>query len=138
MAQREEILQNHGLRNTAFRLELLKMFQQTKSSLSVDEIKGKAGETNDKVTIYRALEAFEKSGLIHSVPDKENLARYALCHTACDSAGHVHNHAHLICNNCEDTFCIDQIEVPSIKNTAGYKINSSQLTLEGICADCLK
>jgi Fur family ferric uptake transcriptional regulator len=137
MAEREKILQSHGLRNTAFRIALLEMFLQSKSSLSVEEIKNKAGETKDKVTIYRALDAFEKCGLIHEVPDKGNHARYALCNTACDSEGHVHNHAHLICNNCNDTFCIDQIEVPRINSAAGFKINSSQLTLEGICPDCI-
>ncbi len=137
MLELDSILHNHDLRKTAFRMELLSLFLDSRSSLKVDEIKSKVGVSNDKVTIYRALDAFEKNGLIHRVPDKSNLTRYALCHTECNSDEHVHNHAHFICNNCDETFCVDEIEVPVIKDSKGFKIERSKLTLEGDCPDCL-
>jgi Fur family transcriptional regulator, ferric uptake regulator len=138
MAEMDEILSSHGLRKTAFRVELLSLFSQTKSSLSIEDIKSKVGSTNDKVTVYRALDAFEKSGLIHKVPDKLNVTRYALCHTNCSDEGHVHNHAHFICTSCEETFCIDELDVPKIQSPAGYHISKSSLTLEGECPNCVE
>ncbi len=133
----DNILKEHGLRRTAFRKELLQLFYDSRSSLSTEEIKKKAGATNDKVTIYRALDSFEKSGLIHRVPDKSNLTRYALCNSKdCSSNNHTHNHAHFICNDCNETFCLDDIEVPVINKTKGFKISDSNLTLQGSCPDC--
>jgi len=139
MADLELILKNHGLRKTVFRKELLTLFSDSTSSLTVEEIKSKVKTTNDKVTIYRALDAFEKNGLIHQVPDKSNLIRYALCHEEkCSSSGHQHNHAHFICDNCNKTYCIENVEIPIITNAEGFTIKHAKLTLEGICLDCNK
>jgi Fur family ferric uptake transcriptional regulator len=137
MTDVESVLYKHGLRKTAFRKELLSLFHDVNSSLTAEEIKNKVGATKDKVTIYRALDSFEKGGLIHRVPDKNNLTRYALCQTECGIDEHVHNHAHFICDNCNETFCIDDVEVPKIKSSKGFTIKSSKLTLEGSCTDCI-
>lgn len=133
----ETILRNHGLRNTAFRKELLGMFYDTESSLSVEEIRSQISISKDKVTVYRALEGFENCGLIHRVPDKNNLIRFALCQSCCTPKHHEHNHAHLICSSCDKTFCIDDIKIPKVNNTIGFEIKSSKLILEGYCADCI-
>lgn len=137
MADLDGILKEHGLRKTTFRKELLSLFYSSNSSLTAEEVKNKLVESADKVTIYRALDAFEKSGLIHKVPDKSNLTRYAICHSQCSSVEHVHNHAHFICNKCNETFCIDDIKIPPIEATRGFLIKNSKLTLEGECPDCL-
>lgn len=137
MTEIERILHEHGLRKTIFRKELLAMFYGTNSSLTVEEIKGHVVSTKDKVTVYRALDVFEKKGLIHRVPDKNNLTRYALCQSGCNSEKHVHNHAHFICNNCSGTFCIEEIEVPLIQSSKGFLIKTSKLTLEGDCPVCV-
>ncbi|MFT6417668.1 MAG: Fur family ferric uptake transcriptional regulator [Dokdonia sp.] len=138
MAAIDEILHAHGLSKTNFRIELLALFIGSNSSLSVEEIKSRIASTNDKVTIYRALTSFEKNGLIHKVPDKSNLNRYALCQSECSNQGHNHNHAHFICVSCEETFCIDETEIPQISIPQGYHVNHSNLTLEGECAKCNK
>lgn len=132
----ESLLKEHGLRKTSFRIELLTLFAASKSSLSVDDIRTQVGQTNDKVTVYRALDAFEKSGLIHKVPDKGNMTRYALCQSACSHEGHTHNHAHFICNSCAVTFCLEDIEMPSIKKHKGFKVSKANLVLEGECPSC--
>lgn len=137
MEDLDAILKNHGLRKTTFRKELLSFFYDSNSSLTADEIKCRVGNATDKVTIYRALDAFEKSGLIHRVPDISNLTRYAICHTECSSEKHVHNHAHFICNECNETFCIDDIQMPTVEATKGFLIKSSKLILEGSCPECI-
>ncbi len=137
MADLASILQQHNLRKTKFRIELLQLFSETTSSLTAEEIKKRVGKTNDKVTIYRALDAFEKSGLIHKVPDKSNLTRYAMCHTNCSAHAHIDNHAHFICTECNETFCMDEIEVPKMKQHGDFQIKTSNLTLEGNCPKCI-
>tara|TARA_Y100000588_G_C13789530_1_gene726056 strand:+ start:95 stop:514 length:420 start_codon:yes stop_codon:yes gene_type:complete len=134
----EKILAKYSLRKTNFRIELLNLFQKSQSSLTAEDIKTKAKSTNDKVTIYRALEIFEKNGLIHRVPDKNNLSRYALCQEKCSPIKHHHNHAHFICNNCSKTFCLDNMETPIIKKFKNFTITKSKLVLEGECPDCKK
>jgi len=136
MCDFEVLLRDRGLRKTVFRKELLELFYKTSSSLTAEEIRNKIDTTNDKVTIYRALDAFEKNGLIHRVPDKNNLTRYALCKSECSSHQHTHNHAHFICNNCNETFCINEVEIPEIKISKKFQIKSSKLTLEGNCFNC--
>lgn len=132
------ILETHKLRKTTFRRSLLAAFYNSKASLTADEIRETLGNTGDKVTVYRALDAFEKKGIIHKVPDKNNLIRYALCGNKCGDDSHTHNHAHFICESCSKTFCIEDIEVPEIVNAKGFQIKKSKLTLEGQCPTCTK
>ena len=133
----EESLSNYGLRNTAFRKKLLKLFQDSEETLTVEYIKDKIGRKNDKVTIYRALSKFEKSGLIHQVPDKNNLSRYALCNSECNPSNHIHQHAHFICNHCDNTLCIEEIDFPKIKKMKGFKFKKIELIIQGSCPKCL-
>lgn len=137
MSKSEELLSNYGLRNTAFRKKLLKLFQNSESTLTVENIKNKIGRNNDKVTIYRALSTFEKSGLIHQVPDKNNLSRYALCKSDCNPSNHIHNHAHFICDYCDNTVCIEDFEFPKRKKIKGYKFKKLELIIRGSCPKCL-
>lgn len=128
-------LKKHGLRITKFRKELLELFFQSKTSLTVEQIRTEIGGSADKVTFYRALEAFESNGLIHKVPDSQNLTRYAFC-TDCSPKKHSHNHAHFICNTCDTTICLDELEVPVIPALKNFSVSKSRLILEGNCPDC--
>ena len=134
MKKAEKILKDFDLRKTNFRIELVALFLNS-TSLTADDIKEKISATKDKVTIYRALEAFEKKCMIHRVPDKDNLIRYAICQRN-SSCSHDHNHAHFICNVCADTFCIESINTPIVKNEEGFNIKKSKLILEGECPSC--
>ena len=133
----EELLNNYGLRNTAFRKKLLKLFQDSDSSLTVENIKDKIGKKNDKVTIYRALNTFEKNGLIHKVPDRNNLSRYALCNTECNPSNHIHHHAHFICESCHNTLCIEETVFPKIKKIKKFRFKRIELIIQGSCPKCL-
>ena len=90
----EEIFSKYGLKKTTFRIELYLLFYNSKKSLSVKHITNEFSSSIDKVSIYRALNSFERSGLIHKVPDKDNLLRYSLCQSECSPNAHSHDHAH--------------------------------------------
>ena len=126
----------YGLKKTSFRKELLIFFQSSSSSLTVKKIIKKFASSVDKVSIYRALNSFEKSGLIHKVPDKNNLLRYSLCSSECGPGKHSHDHAHLLCSICDETFCLDDFLLPNIKTHNGYVINNYKIILEGSCLSC--
>ena len=126
----------YGLKKTSFRKELLIFFQSSSSSLTVKKIIKKFASSVDKVSIYRALNSFEKSGLIHKVPDKNNLLRFSLCSSECGPGKHSHDHAHLLCSICDETFCLDDFLLPNIKSHNGYVINNYKIVLEGSCLSC--
>jgi len=132
-------LVSKGIRKTNFRLELLMLFMNHTGSLSHEEIRSKISSTKDKVTIYRALDAFEKKCLIHKVPNASNTTRYAACNaSSCSSSenGHQHNHVHFICTDCEDTFCINEVKIPEINLPKGYSTTQTSLTVKGKCPTC--
>jgi Fur family transcriptional regulator, ferric uptake regulator len=130
------LLASHGLRKTMFRMELLKLFYESKNSLSVDEVVKSLSSSINKVTIYRALESFEKSGLTHLVPDRNKLTRYSLCPEECTADLHLHNHCHFICHSCDQTFCLDHVKSPDISDMKGFNVKKLTLTLEGYCQEC--
>ena len=132
----DDLFIKYGLKKTSFRKELLIFFQSSSSSLTVKKIIKKFASSVDKVSIYRALNSFEKSGLIHKVPDKNNLLRYSLCSSECGPAKHSHDHAHLLCSICDETFCLDDFLLPNIKTHNGYVINNYKIILEGSCLSC--
>ena len=132
----DDLFIKYGLKKTSFRKELLIFFQNSSSSLTVKKIIKKFASSVDKVSIYRALNSFEKSGLIHKVPDKNNLLRYSLCSSECGPGKHSHDHAHLLCSICDETFCLDDFLLPNIKSHNGYVINNYKIILEGSCLSC--
>ena len=126
----------YGLKKTTFRKELFKLFYNSLISLSAKEISKQFSSSADKASIYRALDSFEKSGLIHQVPDKNNLLRYSLCKSECKPNHHAHDHAHFLCSVCEETFCLDDFKFPTAKSHNGFLINELKIIMEGTCVSC--
>ena len=102
----------------------------------IKEISKQFSSSTDKASIYRALDSFEKSGLIHQVPDKNNLLRYSLCKSECKPNHHAHDHAHFLCSVCEETFCLDDFKFPTAKSHNGFLINELKIIMEGTCVSC--
>ena len=117
-------------------MELLALFYSSNKSLSVDDIIHNSNNEINKVTVYRALERFEETGLIHHVPGKNNLKRFSLCREECAPHQHTHNHGHFICNECDQTYCLESVQIPKLAPLKDFTIQQYQLTLEGICNDC--
>ncbi len=133
------ILSENGISRTEFRTELLNLFYSSKMSLSVEDILNHFDNSINKVTVYRSLESFENKGLIHKVPDSNNLKRYSLCkEDECNASSHKHNHGHFICYSCNQTFCLEEMKTPDIICMKGFYIQELKLTAEGYCQDCYK
>ena len=129
-------LKRHNLSVTESRKRILQLFLEEKGALAHGDIEKRAGEKFDRVTIYRTLQTFLEKGIIHSIPTADNAIRYALCKDQC-SAGHHHDHhIHFICNNCQRTYCLDDVVTPEIKMPKGYQASHVEVVVEGVCKDC--
>ena len=129
-------LKRHNLSVTESRKRILQIFLEEKGALAHGDIEKRAGEKFDRVTIYRTLQTFLEKGIIHSIPTADNAIRYALCKDQCSSGHHHDHHIHFICNNCQRTYCLDDVVTPEIKMPKGYQASHVEVVVEGVCKDC--
>ena len=85
-------------------------------------------------TVYRNLALFKKQGLITSVCTVKGVERFD-ANTA--------THVHFICENCDQVTDLHEIHFPAtlaqdVSNCSGNEMHSCQLTINGLCSDCLK
>jgi Fur family ferric uptake transcriptional regulator len=135
MSRVNTVLDSHGLRKTQIREQVLGLFIAKEKALSKQDIESELGNL-DRITLYRTLKAFEEKGIIHQAIDGTDTSKYALCPAHCSVQAHRHQHAHFHCRNCEDTFCVDEIDMPSLTAIQGHQVDQVELIVQGICADC--
>ena len=131
----DELLKNHGLKNTKQRQLVLEELAKTKSALSQPELEKTLGKVMDRVTLYRILSSFEEKGIVHSVLDLNGTTNYASCSTACTEGHHHDQHLHFNCTNCQKIYCLD-VKIPNIKMPLGFKAINIKTTASGICSNC--
>lgn len=133
------MLDGHRLRKTNFRQTVLEQFLlASPRALSRLEIE-KTLEDNrkvDRVTLYRTLKSFEDAGLIHVAMDSSGEQKYALCSEECTTHQHEDLHAHFYCKTCEQTTCLDEVNIPRIEVPSAYQLEETQVVLSGVCKDC--
>lgn len=136
LLETESILRKYNLKNTMVRRVILDQFIQSDHALSHKDIEDKLSRDFDRVTIYRNLNSFEQSGIIHQVRGDENVKLYALCHENCTDHNHLDSHVHFKCEQCGKTFCLDEVEIPAISLPKGYAINELSYLAIGTCDSC--
>lgn len=130
------MLDEHKLRKTPVRERVLGLFIDNTHALSHSDIEQTLSGEFDRVTIYRTLTSFTEKGLVHKIPAENGVARYALCKDACDEKEHHHSHVHFSCIQCGQTFCLEQVHVPSINLPKGYKFTELNYLASGTCKEC--
>lgn len=130
----KKILQNHKLRVTAGRIDILDFFIRQNRTLSAKDLEDEFTDS-DRVTLYRTLSSFTEKGVLHKIPDDSGFATYGLCHDTCDSDDHKHDHMHFKCNDCGTIECLEQ-NVPIVK-IPGYQVTEANLILKGKCKTCV-
>jgi Fur family ferric uptake transcriptional regulator len=126
------MLEEKKIRETPFRLELIKIFNKTNNAISTKEIEKQLNDF-DRVTLYRTLKLFIEKGIIHEVL-VSNGKKYALCKEQCGEHRHEHNHLHFHCSTCDKSFCVET-DITKI-NLPGYIIKHADFNLHGICNKC--
>ncbi len=131
-----EVLKQNGLSTTESRKAILQLFLNAHGALEHAVIEKKTGEQFDRVTIYRTLQTFQKSGLIHTVPSSDSIVRYALCKEECSEGHHHDNHVHFMCDHCGIAYCLENVTVPEVKVPKGFKVSGTDVLLNGVCKSC--
>ena len=128
------ILRRARLRRTAGREAILGVLVAAKRPMSEEEVAQELGDTRlNKVTIYRALDGFERAGVVHRVFLRGRTRHYELA----DRCTQVQCHPHFTCTQCERTYCLEDVEVPLARGLgAGWELERQQVRLEGRCPEC--
>ena len=130
-----DLLKHKSIRITDFRLKVLDIFQKNTNAISIKTIEIELVNF-DRTTLFRTLKTFIKKGLIHEVqlPNEEKML--ALCDVTCNVNGHQHEHIHFKCESCKEVFCKEPEINPNI-SIAGFLIKNLEISITGICKDCL-
>ncbi|MBL7954763.1 MAG: transcriptional repressor [Flavobacteriales bacterium] len=132
----KEVLRKKGFRVTALRTELLTLLQHSDRALTQVEVEGQLTTDVDRVTVFRALNAFEEAGIVHRVLDGAGTSCFAACASDCEHGHHKDAHAHFHCRACGSVFCLPTVEMPAVKVPRGFKVEQGQLELQGTCKAC--
>ncbi|HUD03084.1 MAG TPA: Fur family transcriptional regulator [Candidatus Paceibacterota bacterium] len=125
-----------GFKATPGRLQLLEVLSRVDEPLSVLKIQKRLGKKLNEVTLYRALEAFAKAGLVRRVDLGHDHAHYEL------ALGRAH-HDHVVCTACgavEDVAgCpLAPFQKKALKSSHFKSIYSHNLEFFGLCRACSK
>lgn len=135
-SQVKHLLKEHSLRLTQGRADIISIFLDRSVAVSHGDIESDVDGKYDRVTIYRTLKSFLEKGLIHKVLDDSGATRYALCSDNCSEVNHQHNHIHFKCHVCDQTTCLDRVNIPEVNLPEGFKMAESNYLITGTCNKC--
>lgn len=130
----EEHLRAHGVKATPNRMIVLRALQEAKRPMGLPELE-ETIQTLDKSSIFRTLVLFKEQHLVHVIEDGGNGVKYEICQggdTDKDEDIHVHFH----CEQCQQTYCMDDIPVPEVHLPEGYEQQTVNYMIKGICPQC--
>jgi Fur family ferric uptake transcriptional regulator len=130
----EEILQQHSLKNTKLRKAVLAVLMQSDKGLSHQDLSKALDVDFDRVTLFRTLHAFEESGILHKIIDPNGIAKYAY---SLKKETEEHCHAHFICLQCEEVFCLNEIyPLDEVRVPKGFQKKTIDVQIKGLCQKC--
>ena len=128
-------LRDKGFRSTEGRLELLAILKQSGRPLSVATIAQRMGTNLDEVSVYRALEALARVGLLVRVDLRRGGAHYEFAHA---------HHHHLTCTDCgrvaDLDLCVDvSLEARALRQASAFaSVRTHALEFFGTCSNCAR
>jgi Fur family ferric uptake transcriptional regulator len=131
-----ELLRASKLSITDTRVKILELFMNSNGALEHSSFEKLAGQTFDRVTVYRTLQTFLDKGIIHSIPTTDTSIRYALCKSDCSEHDHHDHHVHFKCEECGTTTCLEDTDVPEIHLPKGYAMHNIDVVVSGVCKQC--
>ena len=136
MKETDKKLTMRNIKPTAMRELVLKVLTEQDRAISLADLEQKF-DNADKTTLYRTLKTFEENKLIHSINDGTGSVKYALCKETCQC--HPEDlHVHFLCTKCQQTYCLNDISIPSIDLPTNFKLETINIVVKGICSNCDK
>lgn len=130
------LLQVHGIKPTANRILVAKALASSIQPQSLAELERRIISI-DKSNIFRALVLFREQHLVHAIEGSSDGTKYELCY----SHDHEHDddqHPHFYCEKCQQTYCLNDAELPEILLPQGFEAHFSNLMIKGLCPHCKK
>ncbi|MEO7558301.1 MAG: transcriptional repressor [Gammaproteobacteria bacterium] len=131
----EDMIRHRSARVTTARVQVLAALLKAGRALTHHEIESRLSRTHaiDRVTIYRVLEWLTRQRFAHKIPGDDRVWRFNVA-----DEEHAGQHAHFKCNCCDRVFCLkDTGNIHSVKLPSGYRAQQLELTVKGLCAECL-
>ena len=135
----KERLKEKGCKLTMQRRSVLDvLLEHHNEHLSTEEIYDKVKENFPEIglaTVYRTVQLFEEMGIVDRLNFDDGCSRFELA-----SEDTVHHHHHLICEECNKVYevendLLDEIE-KEIESKYNFKIHDHNVMFYGICKEC--
>lgn len=131
---REKLLLAHGIRPTAVRLLICGVIESMHDTFSITDIEMEL-DSVDRSSIFRAVSLFADHHLLHVIDDGSGQKKYCLCHNDHQCrADEMHCHFH--CERCHKTFCLENTHVPIVSYPEGFRLDSVEYLMHGLCRSC--
>ena len=128
------LLEEHGIKPTANRIVVVRALASSMLPQSLAELERRIS-TIDKSNVFRALTLFREHHLVHAIEGSSDGTKYELCH----SHSHDHDddqHPHFFCEVCQQTFCLDYMDMPEVALPPEFEAHSVNLMIKGVCPRC--
>lgn len=127
-------LEEKGVKLTANRELVVKAFAERTHPLSLGDLE-QILFPMDKSSISRVLKLFMEHHVLHGVDDGSGIQKYEICHGK-DHCISEEMHIHFHCEECGETFCLEQIHVPIIEMPDGFTTTTVSYIVKGLCPRC--
>jgi Fur family ferric uptake transcriptional regulator len=126
------VLKNANLRCTFARFDILDVLSNSDTALTQKQITDLLKDKYDKVTIYRTLETFLDSGIVHKAFLQEREWHFELA----NRCGKGQCHPHFACQLCGKNFCLVGTSYPAVQIPKNFESLRQKVLIEGLCPDC--
>lgn len=133
----EEVLHDRGLRITPQRQLIYRIITGQRQHITADDVQKRLAQTMPGIalpTVYATLDLFVDLGFVRKVALPGGPVLY--------DSGNETPHAHMLCRRCHRVY---DLEIPPLTtderqaaSSVGFRADSADLVLYGICADCLR
>ena len=131
----EDLIRETGERATSGRIRVLAMLLAEQRPVSHQEIEERlSGKSKlNRVTLYRILDWLNEKCLVHRVVSDDRIWRFRA-----NNDLRTHRHAHFKCTRCTRVMCLDEMKAEYNRPLpAGYMPLEIELTVKGLCAECV-
>ena len=129
-------LEHKGVKATVNRILVYSELQEAIRPMSLKNLEDRMLNL-DKSSIFRVLTLFAQHDVVHAFEDGRGVVHYELCYHDGDDH-HSHGHLHFYCEQCQQTYCLEDVAIPTIEMPEGFVPHSVSFVVKGICPKCNK
>ncbi len=128
-------LENKGVKPTVNRILVYQTLVRLGRPVSLRDMEDEMLNL-DKSSIFRVLTLFAENDVVHAFEDGRGILHYELCQHTEGECQHTEGHLHFYCESCQQSFCLEEIPIPSIHLSKGFQAHSVSFVIKGECPAC--